>query len=416
MKRPALWNAGGEGTQIRGCVHNLKRVWALKGGGAAVLVFVCLQLCPSVALSFCVSIFLSISMCRGFCLCELLAVILSPSVAAEQRPFCVRTAYSSSSRIPEHLKHTFLQRLLNRWTYPLETATLFTDKKNGWGRNTWIKATIIPVTWIVGANWSWNMLALATVAGAISFTTPPARILSVSRSVIYIKASSQPLDNVGSGTWKSMKKPMFSALAVEQRLLVQMALAVCHLKPRIQQPDWQDRRQHQSCKAKQAELSSLFCITLAASSFCCLAFILYFKAWKLSTLVNSSIVRQSSILEQAGIFVNRSSMGARFVNGSSMGARFVNIDEQVSGIDELLTNQYGRIDELLTNWRTIRNNWRLDELLPNHWRTIDELTNYWRTIDEFPKVLLTSQSKVTWPTYRQSDDVFGEMTNLPTTC
>lgn len=90
MKRPALCNAGGEGTQIRGCVHNLKRVSALKGGGAAVLVFVCLQLCPSVALSFCVSVFLSISMCHGLCLCEPLAVILSPSVAA--RPFCVRTA------------------------------------------------------------------------------------------------------------------------------------------------------------------------------------------------------------------------------------------------------------------------------------------------------------------------------------
>ena len=353
MKRPALWNAGGEGTQIRGCVHNLKRVWALKGGGAAVLVFVCLQLCPSVALSFCVSVFLSISMCRGFCLCELLAVILSPSVAAEQRPFCVRTAYSSSSRIPEHLKHTFLQRLLNRWTYPLETATLFTDKKNGWGRNTWIKATIIPVTWIVGANWSWNMLALATVAGAISFTTPPARILSVSRSVIYIKASSQPLDNVGSGTWKSMKKPMFSALAVEQRLLVQMALAVCHLKPRIQQPDWQDRRPHQSCKAKQAELSSLFCITLAASSFCCLAFILYFKAWKLSTLVNSSIVRQWAL---------GSSMVRQWALGSS-----------------ILTNRF----QVLTNyWRTsmdeLTNYWRIDE----PFGTIDDLTNYCRIIDE----------------------------------
>ena len=112
-------------------------------------------------------------------------------------------------------------------------------------------------------------------------------------------------------------------------------------------------------------------------------------------------------------------MGARFVNGSSMGARFVNIDEHVSGIDELLTNQYWRIDELLTNWRTIDEQlttWRtIAESLTNHWR-IDELLTNWRTmVAKLPNVLLTSQSKVTWPTYRRIDDFFGEMTNLPTT-
>ena len=35
-----------------------------------------------------------------------------------------------------------------------------------------------------------------------------------------------------------------------------------------------------------------------------------------------------------------SSIVGQFLKCSSMGARFVNIDEHVSGIDELLTNQY----------------------------------------------------------------------------
>ena len=56
----------------------------------------------------------------------------------------------------------------------------------------------------------------------------------------------------------------------------------------------------------------------------------------LSILTNTYQVYSSIV----GQFLKCSSMGARFVNGSSMGARFVNIDEHVSGIDELLTNQY----------------------------------------------------------------------------
>ena len=105
-------------------------------------------------------------------------------------------------------------------------------------------------------------------------------------------------------------------------------------------------------------------------------------------------------------------MGARFVNGSSMGARFVNIDEQVAGIDELLTNQYGRIDELLTNWRTIRINWRLDELLPNHWRIDELLTKYWRISEGF--VNFTKQSDLTnlsakWRRFWWNDKLANDM-------
>jgi len=145
MKRPAL-----------GCVHNLKRVSALKGGGAAVLVFVCLQLCPSVALSFFVSVF-----CLFLCVVASVSVslLLSFSLLLSQLskgPFAWEQCIHS---ILEHLKHTFSK---GYWT-----VEPILWKQQPFSQ---IRATIIPGTWIVGANWRWNGFALATVAGAISFT------------------------------------------------------------------------------------------------------------------------------------------------------------------------------------------------------------------------------------------------------